>query len=302
MPSSFKDIFLLSKGSGVKPFSPSLAWIVQWRMNTDTHTPWTSHTSQNEPCHSPQDCFLSCWDMRFLNQILLGMKMPPQCSIILEKWQHVRQQMSNLIEMWPHHCQHFCLSLADHNQRKTEHYHVSDSMLIVSGCVLPFIASVNVPFLSVLSGYFCLICPSFLISFPLSPLSLHSSFHLFWCLSIIFCLPPSCCRRLTSVSWDRQRLRMPTVFSADRWGQFTCLERRSVLLRSWLSISWVRATRFEGLKWSLMRCLCHIKRQTTTKDKFCAGLEFSLLAVILQLTVNDSHSIYLVSHWYYSFF
>lgn len=192
MPSSFKDIFLLSKGSGVKPFSPSLAWIVQWRMTTDTHTPWTSHTSQNEPCHSPQDCFLSCWDMRFLNQILLGMKMPPQCSIILEKWQHVRQQMSNLIEMWPHHCQHFCLSLADHNQRKTEHYHVSDSMLIVSGCVLPFIASVNVPFLSVLSGYFCLICPSFLISFPPSPsLSIPPFIFFGVFLSSSACLPPA---------------------------------------------------------------------------------------------------------------
>lgn len=173
MPSSFKDIFLLSKGSGVKPFSPSFS--MDSTVENDyryTHTPWTSHTSQNEPCHSPQDCFLSCWDMRFLNQIFLGMKMPPQCSVILEKWQHVRKQMSNLIEMWPHHCQHFCLSLADHNQRKTEHYHVSDSILIVWGCVSPFIASVNMPLPSLLSGYFRLIYHSFLNSFPPSPPSL----------------------------------------------------------------------------------------------------------------------------------
>lgn len=299
MPSSFKDIFLLSKGSGVKPFSPSFS--MDSTVENDyryTHTPWTSHTSQNEPCHSPQDCFLSCWDMRFLNQILLGMKMPPQCSVILEKWQHVRKQMSNLIEMWPHHCQHFCLSLADHNQRKTEHYHVSDSILIVWGCVSPFIASVNMPLPSLLSGYFRLIYHSFLNSFPPSP-PLPSSFHLFWCLSIIFCLPPSCCRRLTSVSWDRQRRRMPTVFSADRWGQFTCLERRSALLRSWLSISWDRATRFEGLKcpwWDVCVILRFKKRQTSTIDKFCDGFGAS------QNTKRGwSKGIYLVSPWYYSF-
>lgn len=56
------------------------------------------------------------------------------------------------------------------------------------------------------------------------------------------------CRRLTSVSWDRRRRRTPTGCSVDRWGRFTCLERLSALLRSWLSTSWAQATRSEAVK------------------------------------------------------
>lgn len=58
----------------------------------------------------------------------------------------------------------------------------------------------------------------------------------------------SLCRHLTSVSWDRLRRQISTVCSADRWGQCTCLEKLSALLRSLLSISWVRATRLESMK------------------------------------------------------
>lgn len=67
---------------------------------------------------------------------------------------------------------------------------------------------------------------------------------------------PSPHRHLTSVSWDRPRRQTPTVSSADRWGQFICLERLSALLRSWPSISWVQDTRLEERKNKLLCKWC----------------------------------------------
>lgn len=67
---------------------------------------------------------------------------------------------------------------------------------------------------------------------------------------------PSPRRHLTSVSWDRPRRQTPTVSSADRWGQFICLERLSALLRSWPSISWVQDTRLEERKNKLLCKWC----------------------------------------------
>ncbi len=128
------------------------------------------------------------------------------------------------------------------------------------------------PFLSVLSGYFwsyLSYLPYFLSPKHPVPLpSLFSSFNgLFLCFlifcfasshptSIILCLHPFCHRHLTSVSWDRQRQQMPTECSADRWGQFTCLERPSALPRSWLSISWVQVIRLEGKNVCLLQHIC----------------------------------------------
>lgn len=66
------------------------------------------------------------------------------------------------------------------------------------------------------------------------------------------CTPHPPRRHLTSVSWDRPRRQMPTVSSADRWGQFICLERLSALLRSWPSISWAQDTRLEERKNKLL--------------------------------------------------
>lgn len=135
--------------------------------------------------------------------------------------------------------------------------------------MLPFIASVNmnVPFPSVLSGYFWsflsflpVLIPYFLLGLP--PFLLFIFNCLFLCFCVPFLLPTSnivylhlsCCRRLTSVSWDHPRQQMPTACSVDRWGQFTCLERLSALLRSWLFINWVRVTRLEGTQpWMSVR-------------------------------------------------
>lgn len=120
-------------------------------------------------------------------------------------------------------------------------WRVRCSGLIVWGCLLPFIVDVNMnaPLPSVLSCYFRS-CLSFLF-FTVYFLP-YFLFHL------LHFLPPSLPplpprRHLTSVSWDRLRRRMSTACSAGRWEPFTCLAKLSALLRSWLSISWGRATR-----------------------------------------------------------
>jgi len=170
-----------------------------------------------------------------------------------------RKQISNLIETWPHRSQHFCLT--DHDQRKMKPYQVSHSMFIVWVCVLPIIACVAIRLFPLLiQAIFGLFIPLFLYQFLIS---YSLTFVLHFIFQFVFFLKPylqplSCCRHLTSVSWDRQRRQMSTVCSADRWEQCTCLERLSALLRSWPSISWVRGTRWAlTLRWLCDRYLLH---------------------------------------------
>lgn len=75
-------------------------------LHTQTHTFCTPHTSPYELCHSPQDCFPSCWDMRCLNHFGFEMKMSPLCRINPFNVRRVRKQISSLIEIWPRRSQH----------------------------------------------------------------------------------------------------------------------------------------------------------------------------------------------------
>lgn len=63
-------LFAFRGHGGVKPFFSHFSRDSTVE-NDYIYTPCSSHTSPYELCHSPQDCFLSCWVMSFLNQIFV---------------------------------------------------------------------------------------------------------------------------------------------------------------------------------------------------------------------------------------
>lgn len=131
---------------------------------------WGSHTNTTSLAdlwHSPLDCFLTCWDRRFLIWIQLERMLLQQCALIF--WACLRQM--NMASSYP-------TSFTDCDRRRRGHDHVSCSMRLCIAIYSCF-----------LFGYYFCSCLFFLpVVLPRSLPTLHppSLLFIFNCLFVYF--------------------------------------------------------------------------------------------------------------------